>query len=53
MNRARKDADIRARVDSTTRQAIEQIAEREHLELSDIIRRAVREFVQRNVVVAK
>lgn len=42
-----KTEDIKVRVDPLTRHTFEQIAQQEQLDLSDIVRRALREFIQR------
>lgn len=53
MCRSKKDSDVRARVDSQTRLSLELLANREQLELSDILRRAIREFLQRQIPISK
>ncbi|MCF7762788.1 MAG: ribbon-helix-helix domain-containing protein [Verrucomicrobia bacterium] len=49
MKRPPKNAAVKARVDAKTRDSLETIAAREQLDVSDLIRRAIREFLARNL----
>lgn len=42
----KKSEDIKVRVDPLTKVALREIAERETLELSDVVRHALRDFVR-------
>lgn len=43
-----KTQQIKARIEPRTRSSLEQLARREHLDLSDIVRRALQEFIARH-----
>jgi hypothetical protein len=43
----RKSEEVKARVEPLTRLGLEEIARNEHLDLSDIVRRALREYMER------
>lgn len=47
MVKAKKNEDVRARVDAWTRSNLEHLAAREDLDISDLIRKALREFIER------
>ncbi len=47
--RARKDQEIKARVDSRTKAELGQLAYIRDLDVSDLLREAVRELLQRHV----
>ncbi len=49
VNRPKKDQNLRVRVDSKTRATLESMATQLDLELSDITRRALREFIERQL----
>jgi len=47
----RKTEEVNVRVEPMTRHSLEQIAERERLDLSDIVRRALHEHIERKLQV--
>jgi predicted transcriptional regulator len=45
-----KSAEIKIRVEPTIKLGVEQIAQEEHLDVADIVRRALREYIQRRSI---
>jgi Ribbon-helix-helix protein, copG family len=50
MRRPRLDAEIKTRLPNRTKETLQQIAEDRHLELSDIVREALREYVAKRAI---
>lgn len=50
---AKKTADIKVRVDPLTKTLLAQIAERELLDLSDVVRHALQDFVRKKTAPVK
>lgn len=44
----KKDEEIKARVDGSTKAALWQMALSRHLDLSDLVREALRDFIRKN-----
>lgn len=47
MSKQKKSEDIKARVDPWTKANLQHLASLENLDLSDLVRRALREFIDR------